>query len=838
MARSAGDAALDFEMRMLLDTKEAEASAKRLESALDGVLKVFGSIGKAATGALGMVAAVLKAPADLDNYLGSLNTKITTMNGHLDSYRKIVESMTGKKRGPDDLMFGFSPEDFQKVQMNFARGASETEKYSKDTAKFQQQFGQGVGGLVKFIGTNTEDAARTMTSFHRELGISYKEMGEFSKNLGALNKMSGLTADQNLKLYRTVTSIGRAYGKTGSQAQTFVKDSVAVGYALSKIGLDAESMLRRMNEVASGSEQGLIQSLLLGFKPGDQSGMLKSFKEQAKMITEMAANAGEQFAPFLTRQLADSLGMKDFSVEEIKALSNGTYQEKGDKTELVDVVDVLKGLQGTMEEQGKATENFYATSGQAVQQKLSEGIGWLQTTFWAAFQELKKKIMDFDLTGLLNKIRSFFGGDGPSLTELGMAAGALALAPMMLKMVVKTVATFITSPYLLTVLAGSVAGMSVGTFTKNLSKELGVDKLLYAIMDIPVRALTSTWEFISTLFKTGDIKAAVKAWWAEFDFATQIKQMFSGIGQALMSLLKGVSKIGSSLWEARDMLKFWDPKAQAAAGALLSQRFGEMATSSVKNAYNATQTEVGGVVQGVEDKVRGGVSSVLPRTAEKVNMEEGNNSPASGLAQAMARQEGWYEKGSTPNQGQRNNNPGNLRVGMENWASDPATAQRIAEKQLAKGYDPKTGFLQFANAEAGWKGLDRQLGLFAERGETVGSMVPKYAPKGDGTNSPEHYLKGLEKLGYSANMPVADALKSIQGKSTKPEGTSDVKDTTTHGLLKQIAENTRSNGERNYVELPTHTGTMFNGGGSNLWSSTGQQLNDTREISYADGYQN
>ena len=323
MARTAGDAALDFEMRMLLETKEAEASAARLEKSLTGVLNVFEGIGKAATRAMSMIAMAVKAPADLDNYLGSLNTKITTMNGELFKYRDIMIQMERKQRKPGDLMFGFSPEDFQKVQMNFARGAAEAEKYGKEAGTYQEQFGQGVGGLVKLIGMQTETATQQVTSFHRELGITYKEMGEFSKQLGALNKMSGLTADQNQKLYRSITSIGRAYGLSGDKAKRFVLDSTAVGAAISKIGLDAEETLRKMNSVATGSEKGLIQSLLLGFKPGDPVSQLQAFQDQAKMITQIAANAGEQFAPFLTRQLGDALGMGDFSVEEIQALAKG-----------------------------------------------------------------------------------------------------------------------------------------------------------------------------------------------------------------------------------------------------------------------------------------------------------------------------------------------------------------------------------------------------------------------------------------------------------------------------------------------------------------------------------
>jgi hypothetical protein len=445
MARSTGDAALDFEMRMLLDTKEAEASAARLEKGLGGVLSIFESIGKAAISTVGMVGAALKAPADFDNFLGSLNTKISNTTGELVKYRDVVWQMQAANRKPGSSLFGASPEDFQKITMGFARGASEAEKYGKHMSQNLQGFALGAGAISKGIGIPMEETTGIITSFHRELGISYTGMEKFGKALTSIGRQSGMTATQTKTLFRTVTSLGRAYGLTGKNAEKFVLDSFSVSAAISKIGLDANEVLTKMNEVATGSEQGLIQSLLLGFKPSDPEGQLKAFTGQAKMITQMAGQAGEQFAPMLTRKLGDKLGLKNFSVEQIQAMSRGEMIESDEKkgeTVQLDTLEVLKGIKDSQMDIARRTEGTYATFGQHMQEGFTKLITFLQEKFTPAMEQLKNMMANIIpriipilegvwdvLKAISNKIMGFFNMGKSPLATLGIGAGILALIP-------------------------------------------------------------------------------------------------------------------------------------------------------------------------------------------------------------------------------------------------------------------------------------------------------------------------------------------------------------------------------------------------------------------------
>lgn len=109
------------------------------------------------------------------------------------------------------------------------------------------------------------------------------------------------------------------------------------------------------------------------------------------------------------------------------------------------------------------------------------------------------------------------------------------------------------------------------------------------------------------------------------------------------------------------------------------------------------------------------------------------------LAQIIARKEGFYVPGSVP---ARYHNPGDLRH---------------SPHSLHPGNPDGIG--QIPDDEDGWADLERQLGLFADRGLTLGTMIVQYyAPEEE--NDSAAYLKFVcNELGCTADMPVADALK-------------------------------------------------------------------------------
>lgn len=108
------------------------------------------------------------------------------------------------------------------------------------------------------------------------------------------------------------------------------------------------------------------------------------------------------------------------------------------------------------------------------------------------------------------------------------------------------------------------------------------------------------------------------------------------------------------------------------------------------------------------------------------------------LAEAIARQEGFYVEGSLP---QRNMNPGDLRH---------------APGETHPGNPNAVG--AFPNLAAGWAALERQLGLYAARGLTVQQAIYEFAPPTE--NDSAQYLAYIcQQLGCTPATSVTDALE-------------------------------------------------------------------------------
>ena len=107
------------------------------------------------------------------------------------------------------------------------------------------------------------------------------------------------------------------------------------------------------------------------------------------------------------------------------------------------------------------------------------------------------------------------------------------------------------------------------------------------------------------------------------------------------------------------------------------------------------------------------------------------------LMNSVAKMEGWNVQGSIA---QRNNNPGNLRSGLNQVGSENTVSGTFAT---------------FATPADGWTALQAQIDIQAGQGQTLRDFIYQYAPPNE--NNTSAYLNNLvSSLGVSADSSLSD----------------------------------------------------------------------------------
>lgn len=221
------------------------------------------------------------------------------------------------------------------------------------------------------------------------------------------------------------------------------------------------------------------------------------------------------------------------------------------------------------------------------------------------------------------------------------------------------------------------------------------------------------------------------------------------------------AKLKSLVDDHSDKIK----KEQFVQGQGMKKFFGSVgsvlqaAPSALVNIFSSTGSDqplqkkaAGGIVSGSGES--DSVPAMLTPGEEVLRKDDPRHRDNINLfAKSIARIEGYYAEGDSPNRPQRNYNPGNLRVAGWSDRMDPEAAMRMARIQGAVGYD-KGGYLKFANEESGFAGLKRQIQIDAKRGLNVSQFVSKYAPATE--NNTANYLAFMNKQGFNSSTVLSD----------------------------------------------------------------------------------
>jgi hypothetical protein len=413
-------------------TKSMKTAIEETEAAKNSVFSfsnILSGIGKTAVGAIGLVTAALKPVADFDNYIGSLNKKITQVGGQLNNYKNIaLEFRKADFFKAGEGGFGLSEDDLNKVEYSFAAGTTAFEKFGAKSKENIKGFAQGAGMAMKTIGGTADQASAAMVDLHKTIGVSFKEeeMTPFVTTMANISKSANMTDTQFYSLTKQVTGLAKAYGLSGEAGKQFVTNSLSVGAALSQVGLDASDMMSKMNAIASGSEQGLITSLILGFKKDDPIGQLKAFQRQAKIFVDMTKGMGNA-APMMLQSMTSAYGMNTTNEQTQRLAMGGPMEEPGGKGK--DVTSILGNILDTLKDPDKSP---WVTAAQTANNAIVGLKGMAEDKFWPELQAIKGAMTANApalIKGLGDKLDTLITLLGGGMQGFLLAAGALAAIP-------------------------------------------------------------------------------------------------------------------------------------------------------------------------------------------------------------------------------------------------------------------------------------------------------------------------------------------------------------------------------------------------------------------------
>ncbi len=450
---------LEFGIRWKLNTTEVSNAAD----------KIVGSIGTITSAIVGLLASGFQ----FDNFLGVVNTKINNIDGSLIRFRGTLESVINTQ---NKYTSGLSVDTMQKIGMSFVTQSTIGEKYSSDLRQNMQNYQNSSGMLIKGMDFTVGEATNSLTSFRKTLLLSYEEMPKFSSELVTIAKTSNLTAKETKTLIDQSVKLARAYGLAGEEGKEFVKNQLVLTSTLSQLGLEADSVQRKLNAMTDGSEEGAVQAMLLGYDPlGDQTNTASMLKDKASQLMGMVEGMPVQMQSMMIKGMAPSMGLGAFGIDDLRQMALGGSEKA--KEEGLTPEKINKEIYDYLRDPARSGEDFYKTAGQG----LTDAVKSLQMLFMHKFQpaleDLKAGLETFktvvipkidkfidNVLGFVSKIQKLLGyagkegGFGNLATTAVLAASAImivqAIITSSIGLMITTVGGLIT---------GSLTAVTVGS---------------------------------------------------------------------------------------------------------------------------------------------------------------------------------------------------------------------------------------------------------------------------------------------------------------------------------------------------------------------------------------
>lgn len=282
----------------------------------------LGGLTNAVTNAVGTLMSLAQRAATYESSLINMSYRMTNPTGQMDylytrgGLEGITRQLNQDATGP-----------WQKIQLD--QMVNITEKFlqygkynSQDQAFDQNLLTMGRIGGESFQRRGLEYNAGTETAMkYNVAGVKMGELQQFTEHLGDVAKIGSMTSREILSIDSAIRKLSMSFGYGNKQIQQFGLEYMKTAGIISLVGGDPTNIMGKMNQWVSGSETGMLNSLLLGYNPSDPGGNLQKTSQAAAQAQSLLASTPETMRPYMFNMMSPSLGLGGYDYTDLEPLA-------------------------------------------------------------------------------------------------------------------------------------------------------------------------------------------------------------------------------------------------------------------------------------------------------------------------------------------------------------------------------------------------------------------------------------------------------------------------------------------------------------------------------------
>lgn len=306
--------------------QEEQRKTQILGAFLEGISKTIEQIGVLATRAaeyemaLTNISHRMIAPIQQMNSIYNPNGVGTleniTANLNRDTSKPWTSTTLQEMVGFSDIFLQYGKLRQDTMGQGFETGVTQLAQVAKSSAR-----GRGLDPM---------EAAATAMQYN-VFGVDMDKLPDFTKKLGDMARIGALTSKQVLSIDKSIRTLARTFDMSSDQITKFGTEYMKVAGIISLVGGNPADLQAKMQAYSTGSEQGMLNALILGYDTNSPNQMLGANQGAAQNLLSMLNGVPEAMKAYVAQQMAAPMGLGGMNLKDIQDLAatgKASTQEK------------------------------------------------------------------------------------------------------------------------------------------------------------------------------------------------------------------------------------------------------------------------------------------------------------------------------------------------------------------------------------------------------------------------------------------------------------------------------------------------------------------------------